>query len=704
MDCYLMDPPELGDHGENWTNYGSWVLEAIDIEGSTGILLGSETQPTHPKQLEGRGPGWAPQSDEERDEVAVWQTADNMWRQRAAMAHHLIISGLPDSILMLCMHLETPHETFAYLENRYGSIPRMASWLHAEEAMQQNNSSSEQNAASETILNTSDSHDEPDTLPGEEGGSPDSSNNCAEIETGYLTPESEVIDVQGVEVNPLVDTQRGERTRTLDPPDKRSQYVANEVTEGRDILEWRSEAPKLAGNTTRQCSRHPVEYGSQMSVEHNERVQTNGETIANVPDPPHTQVECPILQDPLSVQMWSATTMELKLPCTRRYSEVQQGGQLSAQSRSLALLPDLSFRKAWPPDRHTKRSMPLMADSKGQHPEWETKQMNDLPVSPEPPPTGVPLIPWLYRVPRRRGRVKSSTESVSYARTRRNAYHSRAVPMRLLPPPSTSSKWSIYLAGGLQTMSVCYNKVRSARRVETRGDTHRIAGIPMPLLQTVSNPSKQLWNITNAYWWQGVSPGLTLNNEKWSRNLRMAKRPPCSSGRKGDNTCTGIYLNGLPAPSKPARYGLSHPPGTLRDPHRRGRIKTRAKNVSRSETRASKASKLTTPIPPPRKLARLLRNVANTYWRQGVPPGRTQNDNKPVIFKTAALAITVQGQGARALQPSPKREVATMRRGKHSHTTLAHNGLEAALAAIILVLFQYSVYIFSIESYILHPS
>ncbi|KAI6010315.1 ATP-dependent RNA helicase DHX8 [Pisolithus marmoratus] len=93
MDCYLMDPPELGDHGKNWTNYGSCVLKAIDIEGSIGILLGSETQPRHPKQLEGCGLGWAPQSDEEQDELAAWQAADNVWQQRTAMVHHTSNQG-----------------------------------------------------------------------------------------------------------------------------------------------------------------------------------------------------------------------------------------------------------------------------------------------------------------------------------------------------------------------------------------------------------------------------------------------------------------------------------------------------------------------------------------------------------------------------------------------------------------------------------
>ncbi|KAI6094808.1 hypothetical protein F5141DRAFT_1069076 [Pisolithus sp. B1] len=60
------------------------------------------------------------------------------------MAHYLIISGIPDSILMLIMHLETPHETFAYLKNRYGRIPRLEIQKVVDEAIQQHDMPYEQ--------------------------------------------------------------------------------------------------------------------------------------------------------------------------------------------------------------------------------------------------------------------------------------------------------------------------------------------------------------------------------------------------------------------------------------------------------------------------------------------------------------------------------------------------------------------------------
>ncbi|KAI6030255.1 hypothetical protein EDC04DRAFT_3091690, partial [Pisolithus marmoratus] len=95
--------------------------------------------------------------------------------------------------------------------------------------------------------------------------------------------------------------------------------------------------------------------------------------------------------------------------------------------------------------------------------------------------------------------------------------------------------------------------------------------------------------------------------------------------------------NGLPASTIRPPNGLVYPPGTLRDPRRRRRIKTRPKNVSKSRPRGCKRLMLLIiPIPPPRKLVRPLWNVANTYWRHGIPPGRMQNDGKLAIFKTAA--------------------------------------------------------------------
>ncbi|KAI6137445.1 hypothetical protein EDD17DRAFT_1517350 [Pisolithus thermaeus] len=181
--------PELAADGCNWHTYGSWVLKALSEDDLTGYLDGSETRPTNPRLLQGNGDGWTPRTNEEREAVAVWRTTDDAWQQRAAMAHYLVISGIPDSILMLVMHLETPHETFAYLENRYGRIPRPEIQKVVDEAVQQHDMPYEQCEAE-------NGDNEPVNSHGGEEDSLDIQSNSAETTDGHARPEVEVVDVQ----------------------------------------------------------------------------------------------------------------------------------------------------------------------------------------------------------------------------------------------------------------------------------------------------------------------------------------------------------------------------------------------------------------------------------------------------------------------------------------------------------------------------
>ncbi|KAI5984748.1 hypothetical protein EDD15DRAFT_2201056 [Pisolithus albus] len=112
--------------------------------------------------------------------------------------------------------------------------------------------------------------------------------------------------------------------------------------------------------------------------------------------------------------------------------------------------------------------------------------------------------------------------------------------------------------------------------------------------------------------------------------------------------------NGSPAPSKSTRYDLSHPHGTLRDPRRRGRIKTDLGNVCNVETRGRSASIPTIPISPPCEIAKRLWNVANTYWQQGVPPGRMYNVKIPSLFETAASQQRCKAEDERTASRLPK--------------------------------------------------
>ncbi|KAI6142537.1 hypothetical protein EDD17DRAFT_1902214 [Pisolithus thermaeus] len=249
-----MDLPELAEDGCNWQTYGSWVLKAISEDSLMGHLDGSETRPTTPKLLQEYGAGWTPRTNEERDVVTAWKTADNVWHQRAAMAHQFIIYGLPDSILMLCMHLDTPREAFAYLECRYGPIPRPESIKVADEAMPQCDMQSEQYATEEGAQGTYNSDNEPIYSP-EGEDSLDIPNDCAETKSRYLTPETEVVDTRHVEPY-LLEVEVGdtggmwpdECANALEAPDECSQRASNKVEEGNNLLELSSEALETQGD------------------------------------------------------------------------------------------------------------------------------------------------------------------------------------------------------------------------------------------------------------------------------------------------------------------------------------------------------------------------------------------------------------------------------------------------------------------------
>ncbi|KAI6028092.1 hypothetical protein EDC04DRAFT_2899166 [Pisolithus marmoratus] len=506
------------------------------------------------------------------------------------MVHHIIISGLPDSILMLCMHLDTPHETFTYLKNHYGRIPRLESQMVVEEAVQEHDLPSEQYATEESALSTCDSDNEPLDAPSMEEDPPDFPNDCAEITDGHEEPEAEIIDAWQVENHLLVvevgntDAERpDECVHTLEASDK-GQHADDEAAAHWNLPEWSAEAPEPADEPTKQSCGYSIEFVPKTHLEQDQSLLMSSETIANVPDPPHCRIKRPILQDTLSAQTRSATTMELKFPCTRRYNEPQQRGQLPIQSHSLAPLTELPYWSAWPPNCSTKRNMGPMADRKGQHTEREVKWPNNISVPLEPPRTSIMHIGRTFMVAHRGEAVRTRAEVISNLCTRQNAYCTLAAPMR--PPLSlfAPTKPLIYLVGGSWTVKVDYSKVSSARGVKTRGHTYWIAGIPMQLLQMLSNVSNRLRNIANPYWREGASPVSMRSDAKRPRNLPVAKQLPHSSSRRQGNTCTGMYS---PVPPKRPPNGLIHTPSTSMDLHRDGRIKMRAEIVSNIRMRRS---------------------------------------------------------------------------------------------------------------------
>ncbi|KAI6098661.1 hypothetical protein EDD16DRAFT_1732301 [Pisolithus croceorrhizus] len=262
---HSMDLPELAEDGCNWQTYGSWVLKAISEDGLMGHLDGSETRPTTPKLLQEYGTRWTPRTNEERDVVTAWKTADDVWHQRAAMAHQYIIYGLPNSILMLCMHLDTPREAFAYLEYRYGQIPRPEIQKTVDEAVQQHDMPSEQYMTGESAQSTCDSDNGPENLPGGHEDPADSPNDCAKTESGFLTPETKVADMQHVEPHLLVVEVGAMDSKWLDEgtdapkaPDEGSQHAGDKVEEDEDLPQMSSEALKTRGDlpdTTSECAK-----------------------------------------------------------------------------------------------------------------------------------------------------------------------------------------------------------------------------------------------------------------------------------------------------------------------------------------------------------------------------------------------------------------------------------------------------------------
>ncbi|KAI6099611.1 hypothetical protein F5141DRAFT_1250663 [Pisolithus sp. B1] len=353
------------------------------------------------------------------------------------MAHQFIIYGLPDSILMLCMHLDTPREAFAYLKYRYGQIPRPEIQKTVDEAVQQHDMPSEQYMTGESAQSTCDSNNGPENLPGGHEDPVDSPNDCAETESGFLTPKTKVTDVRHVEPHLLVvevgamdskwldegmdapkaldegsqcagdeveegedlpkpsseahkpqgdlpdttsecaETQTGHRkpenevvdtqqmvdvlpmfevgttgrtrhdkhVKELEASDEGGQCT-DEVTACRDLPEPRSEALEPADNISRQAGGHSIESGLQIPSEDDQRMQTNGEMIANVPDPPSThsepstpQIEHPTLLNRSSAQKRSAMTTEFDLSYTRTSDKLREAKCLELDSKQAPRCP-----------------------------------------------------------------------------------------------------------------------------------------------------------------------------------------------------------------------------------------------------------------------------------------------------------------------------------------------------------------------------
>ncbi|KAI5983247.1 hypothetical protein EDD15DRAFT_2202237 [Pisolithus albus] len=418
--------PELTDNGHNWMSYGNSVLCAINDEGLMGFLVGSERRPTHPAELEGRGEGWTPQTDEERDEVVVWRTANQSWTRRNATVNYTIICGIPDTIFSSMLHLKSPLEKWDYLEKHFGSIPRPNSWLVVEEAMRQGNLLPKQDTAEETAHPNGDSDNEPENLP--EGSSealepqetPESPDSCTETESRYLTPETKVVERKDVEPHqPVVEAgaadleQLDEHANTFEAPDEGGWCTSDEVEESRDLPEPSLKALEPEGNITRLAGGCPIESGLLPSTEENWGTRTSSETIANVPDPPGThaellnpQVESPTLRsecevtgstlgDPNEESEGSSQLRETERPEPHR-DRTSEGKFRIDEGRYTS---DTSPNKVWGMGvpRTPREGLGDSADVESKMMKLEIRPVsakmagmwNAIPTLPEPPPIGL---------------------------------------------------------------------------------------------------------------------------------------------------------------------------------------------------------------------------------------------------------------------------------------------------------------------------
>ncbi|KAF9232119.1 hypothetical protein BU15DRAFT_55351, partial [Melanogaster broomeanus] len=95
-DGTIIEVPDLATDGSNWKTYRDYILYVAAIEDFVQQLDGTDAKL-----------------------VDVTQHELKAWDQRNTMAKLIISITIPDSLLMCIMHLETAHEQFKYLANRF---------------------------------------------------------------------------------------------------------------------------------------------------------------------------------------------------------------------------------------------------------------------------------------------------------------------------------------------------------------------------------------------------------------------------------------------------------------------------------------------------------------------------------------------------------------------------------------------------------
>ncbi|KAI6003410.1 hypothetical protein EDC04DRAFT_2908221 [Pisolithus marmoratus] len=614
------DLPELADNGHNWPTYGSWVLHAIADEGLMGLLVGSETRPVHPAQQKGLGEDWSPQTNEERDEVTAWRTADESWQRRNATVNLLITYGISDYIFSFILLLKTPLEKFAFLEKRFGLIPRPDSWLAAEEGTRQSDSQPEQSAVGETAQSTCNSHNEPEKPSSEEADSPGSPNDCTETKSRYLTPESEVIDVRQVEpylpvveVGTVNSKQPDERdhtgvTSTSFPANtvaaEQPTVVLHKCTEiaygpmapEATIVDVQSQvAGSCAANSNKregECTEIPTGY-LEPETDIIDVQQTEPDEHADMLEVPdeRSQGTNNDIAEHQTLPEWTSGVSDpadnaTRYSCGRSIenASIECNEDIPMDGKTVANVPDPPGIHAEPATSHDKRSTLQNKPPVRIHNGTVTELK--LPCT---------RSEWTPRHPQRTRRRHST---------------------RNTPPDKV---WGVGVHKHARTGKGDSTDIRStATKPEIRATSAQMVDTPADLPHLERCP-KEPDKAKDTSGGGDDKPSSEFSDSHGVRKLMLA-------GSGSQRTEQEVKRsNGLPVPSEMHANGFIHPPRTLKDTRRHGRIKTGLRNICSIETRGYRRLALNVPTSLPHEVSKRLWNIADTCQRQDMPPRRTRN-------------------------------------------------------------------------------
>ncbi|KAI6110130.1 hypothetical protein F5141DRAFT_1203383 [Pisolithus sp. B1] len=191
-----------------------------------------------------------------------------------------------------------------------------------------------------------------------QGNLPFTTSERAETQTGHRKPKNEVADMQHmVDVLPMFEVGStgqawyGKHAKELQAPDEGGQHTSDEVERSRDLPKSSSEVHKPVGHPTGQAGERAMEDALRTSIKDSQRAQTNSKTIANIPDPlgtptklPTPQVEHSRLRNSPSAQVRSATSMETDLSHTRRSSKQREMKRLELDCKRAPRCPQQTYR------------------------------------------------------------------------------------------------------------------------------------------------------------------------------------------------------------------------------------------------------------------------------------------------------------------------------------------------------------------------